>query len=475
MQRLKTFANGAIVALFICGGAACGDDSKSQPENPDGSHATGAGDASASGTHDGGGAGMDAALGDHLDGAIVDGAVVVAPDGAIIGTVLHDGGTTTLPQGPDSGTSAGACASSCNDNIDCTVDLCVDGKCTHRVDDSVCTAGSSCTLTAGCQQGKTCANAMDCADTDGCTTNERCDTGLARCLHDVLDSDGDGYAPIACMGADCNDARGLDSPGGTEVCDGLDNNCNSVVDDGATCRVGQKCVAGACACETGLTQCGGPANGGCFDLKTTAAHCGACGTDCGSGVCTNGACSCPAPATVCTTGMGMAMTASCVDVKTSDIDCGGCGMACPLLTMGQFNSCLQGACTPCGAENQACCAGAMREGGNNGCLTDLTCSGTPGAAGSKCVCGAGDVKCDGQCTNLRTSRLNCGMCGKACMGAERCLPKGESAACVACGTVGAPCCDNKTCIGGGTVCGPNDTCVRRMVQSMPANPNPPGN
>ena len=481
MQRLKTIANGAIVALFICGGAACGDDAKSTT-NPDGSTTTGPATGDAGATHDAA-VGMDASGVGALDGAITTG-----PDGAtIVGTGPGDGGViSTVPPGPDGGgTSAGACAASCNDSVDCTIDQCVEGKCTHRIDDTVCTAGSSCNLTMGCQQGKACSNAMDCADTDGCTTNERCDPMLARCLHDVLDRDGDGYPPVSCGGPDCNDAAGLIGPGAAETCDGVDNNCNGTVDEGASpsCGTGRTCVAGACACDTGLMQCGGPLNGGCFDLKTTALHCGACGTSCGSGgACTNGACSCPAPTgTMCTTGggmgmgmgMGMAVT-SCVDVKTSDADCGGCGMACPLMTAGQFNSCLQGVCTACGSENQACCA-APRDGNNNGCLADLSCSGTPGAADAKCVCPAGSVKCDGQCTDIRTNRLNCGMCGKACMGAERCLPKGDASSCVACGGAGEACCDNSVCLGAGTVCGPSDTCVRRAVQTPATPPTPAGN
>ena len=41
--------------------------------------------------------------------------------------------------------------------------------------------------------------------------------------------DGDGYS--FCQG-DCDDVNVIVYPGGVEVCDGLDNNCNDVVDDG---------------------------------------------------------------------------------------------------------------------------------------------------------------------------------------------------------------------------------------------------
>ncbi len=59
------------------------------------------------------------------------------------------------------------------------------------------------------------------------------------------DADGDGFglstsAVVACVrpvgsavvGGDCDDAHASVHPGGTEVCDGLDNNCDGIVDDG---------------------------------------------------------------------------------------------------------------------------------------------------------------------------------------------------------------------------------------------------
>ncbi len=43
----------------------------------------------------------------------------------------------------------------------------------------------------------------------------------------------EGYIP---SGTDCNDAEASAFPGGVEVCDGIDNDCNTVVDDGVTTR-----------------------------------------------------------------------------------------------------------------------------------------------------------------------------------------------------------------------------------------------
>ncbi len=46
------------------------------------------------------------------------------------------------------------------------------------------------------------------------------------------DADEDFYFDVACGGRDCADGDPTAYPGGTEVCDGADNDCNSTVDDG---------------------------------------------------------------------------------------------------------------------------------------------------------------------------------------------------------------------------------------------------
>lgn len=82
-----------------------------------------------------------------------------------------------------------------------------------------------------------------CSDGDDCT-EDRCNPKTGTCEYRRLtyDEDGDGHyaprpgfapgAPGAC-GDDCNDASALAYPGGVEKCDGVDNDCNGIVDDGA--------------------------------------------------------------------------------------------------------------------------------------------------------------------------------------------------------------------------------------------------
>lgn len=84
---------------------------------------------------------------------------------------------------------------------------------------------------------------ISCDDDDECT-EDKCEPKTAECTHEpkTLDKDGDGFrGPLAGMlpgmpgscGDDCDDTSELAYPGNTEVCDGVDNDCNTVIDDGA--------------------------------------------------------------------------------------------------------------------------------------------------------------------------------------------------------------------------------------------------
>src|SRR3972149_5389434 len=67
-------------------------------------------------------------------------------------------------------------------------------------------------------------------------------TGEFFALGKCVDKDKDGY-PKQTQGCnslfyDCNDNVKLINPGATEVCDGKDNNCNFLVDEGGVCYPG---------------------------------------------------------------------------------------------------------------------------------------------------------------------------------------------------------------------------------------------
>lgn len=86
--------------------------------------------------------------------------------------------------------------------------------------------------------------AVECDDGDPCT-EDKCEAKTAACKHEPLtrDNDKDGFrgplagflpgAPGSC-GDDCDDKSELAYPGAIEVCDGVDNDCNTIIDDGAT-------------------------------------------------------------------------------------------------------------------------------------------------------------------------------------------------------------------------------------------------
>jgi hypothetical protein len=86
---------------------------------------------------------------------------------------------------------------------------------------------------------------VDCDDNDPCTADECVGLPMgAHCSYgpSTFDLDGDGHrAPLpgkmageeGSCGDDCNDAAEAAFPGNTEVCDGVDNDCNGIVDDGA--------------------------------------------------------------------------------------------------------------------------------------------------------------------------------------------------------------------------------------------------
>jgi hypothetical protein len=89
----------------------------------------------------------------------------------------------------------------------------------------------------------TCASSAECEPlnarrglgADGCLRFV-CEAATHACVLRATDRDGDGEAPVACGGADCDDTNARVRGGRSaiaETCDGLDNNCDAVIDEGA--------------------------------------------------------------------------------------------------------------------------------------------------------------------------------------------------------------------------------------------------
>ncbi|MAC29782.1 MAG: hypothetical protein CMH59_25435, partial [Myxococcales bacterium] len=103
-----------------------------------------------------------------------------------------------------------------------------------------------------------------------------------------------------------------------ELCNGVDDDCDGVVDLGATCPEGLVCEGGSCTCPP-EERC----DGECVDRQSDARHCGACGNACPSGqACEGGAC-----VVMCSAGQTRCGD-SCVDVASDARHCGACDAAC---------------------------------------------------------------------------------------------------------------------------------------------------
>lgn len=292
------------------------------------------------------------------------------------------GGGSSDSGGIDSGSGGCVTASDCDDGLSCTIDSCVSGVCSHvpgpNSGATACPAGQYCETGKGCVQGIVCASDGQCEaalGADGCKANIHCDPALALCRFSVLDNDGDGHGPIVCGGDDCNDADPTIFAGSTELCDGKDNDCNGIIDDGATCPGLAVCQGGQCVCPL-PNRCGSD----CVDKSQDRSHCGECNNACPAGVsCVDGRCLCPGSLKAC--------SGACVDTAWAVDHCGACNARC--------------ADVPNGA--RACSVGSCRIG---------SCSPNFGDCNEQYG--------DGCEANLQTDARNCGYCGNACAANQSC-------------------------------------------------------
>ena len=301
-----------------------------------------------------------------------------------------------------------------------------------------------------------------------------------------------------CVGGALTACSGEVSPT-TEVCDGLDNDCDGTVDNNVPCYDGPLQTRGRGTCADGKMTCEGGQPGACVGQHLPEPErCDDLDNDCDGVVdqynqpCYDGPPDtavagrpCHGGNQVCVDGrfsecMGQVLPAAQEACDNRDDNCDGrVDESFDLVNDG--NHC--GACdNVCGA-GQACCSRACRALDNlqncgacgRACDRNADgCTQSPGAAGLACTCGggpacAGGLRCSGgQCVCAIDD--DCGPDALCCAGqCETTSATGANAQCAACGDGGCDpatahdcvqrecrCGDGQACLGGATVCADRD-------------------
>ncbi len=101
--------------------------------------------------------------------------------------------------------------------------------------DADCSDGKACNGVEKCTTGTCHAGTPPCSNADPVNCVVTCTEGASAVCGAVqgIDADGDGYRSSSCAAApgnDCNDSKAAIHPGATEICDGVDNDCNGKID-----------------------------------------------------------------------------------------------------------------------------------------------------------------------------------------------------------------------------------------------------
>lgn len=339
----------------------------------------------------------------------------------------------------------------CNDGISCSDDSCDEagdqcqfvfnsGNCPMMqiCTGAGCQAGATCTPpTAACDDGLFCNGGESCSsmtngvpgvcqagtlpncdDMDPCTV-DACSDILGQCTHTPRDQDNDGFGDNTCGGSDCNDMNAAINPLAVDICDGIDNNCDNVVDNGLVLNGG--------ACTSG-SQC--------------------CSNTCQGGLCTFPSCPDPPPAQCCR---------QILDTCANDFEC--CTGSCDTYVDGQQHCLAAGSCalsgTACVTAADCCslaCVGGVcnadpanvcKEQGATGCTSDAQCCSN---------------NCDGG-TCAAPTGLNCGVSGETCSSDGNCC----SGFCYHFGLTGK-CAPHDTCRAEGEICTLDTQCCTGKPQ-----------
>jgi hypothetical protein len=324
--------------------------------------------------------------------------------------------------------------------------------------DHDCVAGSYCAPLGHGIAGMGCLPSC-IVDLPNCPARFSCIAGFVGTISSPLcapvgdrccvDPDGDLYGQgIGCLGTDCDETSAhaaMVHMGANEVCNGIDDNCNGMIDEGDPATIcphgthvaGTVCSSGACnitLCENGWGDCNHMSSDGCETNIDTPTDCGGCGMACNlpnstAPTCSMGSC----VVGVCNTGFGdcdhNAMN-GCEQMLNTASNCGACGTMCS--APNATTSCSTGSCAISLCDQHwGDCDGRI----SNGCERPLTTNTDCGMCSTICAptsgqgdcstgmcrvttCASGFEDCDGNSangceTNVRTL-TNCGACGVTC-------------------------------------------------------------
>ena len=257
----------------------------------------------------------------------------------------------------------GTCTSpNCDDGNPCTSDTFnpTTQQCEHRAQSD----GLPCETDAGsgsCLGGTCVPQPCDSGQTQSCNTGLLgiCATGTQTCSSGTWGPCVQTVSPQ------------------TESCNGIDDDCDGQVDNGATCDNGQVCQGGQCVPSSGCT---------------TAAECPGTDTDCQTRTCVNGVCG------ESNASSGTSCSGVCIDANTvQTCMCDGNGNSFTSEVSCGAYACSDGACLTICNGDQDCVGGSICQSG--------VCSQS---------CPANEILCGDVCVNSSTDKNNCGACGNVC-------------------------------------------------------------
>jgi hypothetical protein len=296
----------------------------------------------------------------------------------------------------------------CDDGNFCTLgDAYQNSVCLSGAITNTCADGNACTIDEACDPAIGCsATKLDCGDNDACTI-DACDPDTG-CVHTPNpdcqgeDADGDGFVSDATGGNDCDDGNPAVHPGATELCNGVDDDCEGGIDEGFD--IGAPCQSDPNDCDAfnqGALECAAdglsvtcnavtpPNPPGYGDSCTSAPN--ACGATAAGTIGCDGACSAVSPPAADADGDG---TPDCLDQCPADpskTTPGLCGCGLPETVSTFYRDLDADGFGDPAASVQACSAPAGFVANNIDC-DDGNASRHPGAAE---VCNGIDDDCDG--------------------------------------------------------------------------------